>query len=226
MKYISIDIETSGLDDANCQILSIAAVIEDTENIKPINDIPYIHLGLLRENISGSVFAIDMNRDLIKTINQYQTSDDEDRAFISHVTGMKFVEEKNVVKELFKFFLLNGVEYDDKNNLYANLKQDVTPVLSGNMSKMYLNAAGKNFGTFDKIFLEKLPHWKQVFKVRSRIIDPTTLCVNWKTDTQLPSLSECKQRVGLHEDVSHNAYEDALDVICVLRSITQNYEKN
>lgn len=222
MKYISIDIETTGLDPENCQILSIAAVIEDTQNIKPLHELPYIHLGILRENISGSVFAINMNRELIKTINHYQTSNSEDKAYISNVKDIILVEESDVIKELFKFFLLNGIEYDDKNNLYANISNDISPVLAGNMNKMYLNIAGKNFGTFDKLFLERLPRWKQVFKVRTRILDPAILFVDWKNDKELPSLGQCKSRANFNDHVSHNAYEDALDVISLLR---KSYEK-
>jgi len=41
MKYISIDVETTGIDREKCQILSIGAVIEDTENIKPIKDLTF-----------------------------------------------------------------------------------------------------------------------------------------------------------------------------------------
>lgn len=217
MRYISIDIETTGLDPMNCQILSIAAVIEDTQNIKPLNELPHLHLGILRENISGSIFAINLNSDLIKTINRYQISNAEDRSYISQTKDMIFVEESDAVKELFKFFLLNGIEYDDKNNLYANVTIDINPVLSGNMNMMYLNVAGKNFGTFDKIFLERLPHWKRVFKARSRILDPGILFIDWKNDKTVPSLGLCKKRAGYGDVISHNAYEDALDVISILR---------
>lgn len=222
MKYISIDIETTGLNPENCQILSIAAVIEDTQNIKPLAELPHLHLGILRENINGSMYAINMNIDLIKTINHYQTSNNEDKSYIEYKKNMKFVEESNVVKELFKFFLTNGIEYDDKNNVYANVQQDITPVLSGNMNKMYLNIAGKNFGTFDKLFLEKLPHWKQVFKIRTRILDPAILYVDWENDKEVPGLSVCKHRANVTGTVSHDAYEDALDVIFLLRKSYEN----
>ena len=43
MKYISIDIETTGLDPENCQILSIGAVIEDTLNQLPFEELPTFH---------------------------------------------------------------------------------------------------------------------------------------------------------------------------------------
>lgn len=222
MKFISVDIETSGLDPETCQILSIGAVIEDTQNIKPLDQLPHIHIGILRENISGSLFAINMNSNLIKTINHYQISSPEDRAYISHVKDMIFVEESEVVKELFKFFLLNSIEYDDKNNLYANVSVNVNPILSGNMNKMYLNVAGKNFATFDKLFLEKLPRWKQVFKIRSRILDPAILFVDWENDKEIPSLDLCKKRANFNDPVSHNAYEDAIDVISLLRKSYAN----
>lgn len=222
MKYISVDIETTGLDPENCQILSIAAVIEDTQNIKPLNELPYIHLGILRENISGSVFAINMNGDLIKTLNSYQTGKEEDKRNISITKDMIFVEEYDVVTKLFNFFLLNGIEYDDRNNFYGDVKNGITTVLAGNMNKMYLNIAGKNFGTFDKLFLERLPRWKQAFKVRSRILDPAILFTDWKNDKELPSLGQCKSRANFNDHVSHNAYEDALDVISLLR---KSYEK-
>ena len=44
MKYISIDIETTGLDRDLCQVLSIGAVIEDTNNIKPLEFEPTVNI--------------------------------------------------------------------------------------------------------------------------------------------------------------------------------------
>ena len=72
--------------------------------------------------------------------------------------------------------------------------------------------------TFDKLFLERLPRWKQLIKIRQRIIDPSVLYVNWESDSSLPSMSECKVRAGLPGMVTHNAVEDAWDVIELLRN--------
>ena len=85
------------------------------------------------------------------------------------------------------------------------------------MKKVHITCAGKNFGTFDKLFLEKLPRWKQVFRIRQRILDPSVLFVDWKNDESLPSLTVCKDRAGLHGLVTHDALEDAWDVVEVLR---------
>ena len=81
-----------------------------------------------------------------------------------------------------------------------------------------ITAAGKNFGTFDKLFLEQIPEWNQYVKFISRIIDPSILFVDWKTDNQLPSLTECKERANVPGVVTHNALEDAWDVIQTLRT--------
>ena len=40
MKYVSIDIETTGLDPETCQTIQIGAGIEDTNNPLPIEDLP------------------------------------------------------------------------------------------------------------------------------------------------------------------------------------------
>ena len=61
--------------------------------------------------------------------------------------------------------------------------------------------------------MERLPRWKQVFRIRQRIIDPSILFTDWVNDESLPSLSDCKKRAGLSEIVTHNAVEDAWDVI-------------
>jgi hypothetical protein len=95
------------------------------------------------------------------------------------------------------------------------------PALTSQIPKVHITAAGKNFATFDLKFLERLPRWKQVFKVRQRIIDPSVLFTNWGEDDSLPSLSMCKKRAGMEEHVAHDAVEDARDVIRLLRKSYQ-----
>ena len=55
-------------------------------------------------------------------------------------------------------------------------------------------------------------------KFRNRIIDPAVLYVDWKNDTALPGLEECKKRAGIPGSVSHNALEDAWDTLQVIRA--------
>lgn len=221
MRYISIDIETTGLDPESNQILSIGAVIEDTLNQLPFKDLPKFHGVIKRENVSGSLFALNMNRDLIETIVQYSTAQDQDeKNDIVHMTGMQFYHEDEVVEALYQFCYRNGLVDLDPNWLTRQVKVigDIAyPILTSNMNKTYLNCAGKNFAGFDKKFLEKLPRWKQVFSIRSRVLDPGILFVDWINDESVPSLDECKKRAGIDGVVTHNAVEDAMDVVMLLR---------
>jgi oligoribonuclease len=225
MRYISIDIETTGLDPETCQILSIGAVIEDTLNPIPFEELPKFHAVIKRENVSGSLFALNMNKDLIETIVKYTTSRDQDeKNYIAHMTGMQFYNEDEVVEALFQFCYRNGlVDLDPNfiNNIYKTVGGISYPILTSNMPKTYLNCAGKNFAGFDKKFLEKLPRWKQVFSIRSRVLDPGILFVDWINDESIPSLDECKKRAGIDGVVTHNAVEDAMDVVMLFRKFYQ-----
>ena len=226
MKYISIDIETTGLDEEKNQILSIGAVIEDTLNPIPFDELPKFHGVIKRENISGNVFAINMNKDLIDIMVQYGNAKSQDeKNDIVHMTGMQFYNEEDIVEALFHFCYDNGLVEPDPDFLHKHVKTvngKTYPILTSNMPKTYLNCAGKNFAGFDKKFLERLPRWKQVFKIRSRVLDPGILFVDWINDESIPSLNECKKRSGIDGLVTHNAVEDAMDVVMLLRKCYQS----
>ena len=221
MKYISIDIETTGLDPENCQILSIGAVIEDTHLPIPFEDLPKFHAVIKRENVSGSIFALNMNRDLIQAMKDHSEARTEDeKKLVEESFGAKFYHEDEVVEALYQFCYRNGLVNLDPNFLNKQMKivdGIPYPILGSNMVKTYLNCAGKNFAGFDKKFLEKLPRWKQVFSIRSRVLDPGILFVDWINDESVPSLDECKKRAGIDGVVTHNAVEDAMDVVMLLR---------
>ena len=129
-------------------------------------------------------------------------------------------QEDEIVEALYQFCFRNGLVDLDPNFLNKQMKivdGIPYPILGSNMVKTYLNCAGKNFAGFDKKFLEKLPRWKQVFSIRSRVLDPGILYVNWINDESVPSLDECKKRAGIDGVVTHNAVEDAMDVVMLLR---------
>ena len=202
MKYVSIDIETTGLDRDLCKILSIGAVIEDTNNPLPLDELPTFHCAILRDSFHGEFVAINMNAKLIETITRYKTSKTlEEKKSISIETGMRFLREDEVLHNLAPWLLMNGIPAD-----------------SNTSNKIYITVAGKNFATFDKVFLEKLPRWRELISIRQRIIDPSILFTDWESDESLPSLLQCKQRAGISGEVTHNAVEDAMDVIQILRT--------
>jgi len=66
MKYVSIDIETTGLDPDICQVLELGAVIEDWE--RPVAQLPVFRRVLIRKEICGEPVALAMNAGLLKLI--------------------------------------------------------------------------------------------------------------------------------------------------------------
>jgi len=214
MNYVSIDIETSGLDHEKHKVLSIGAIIEDTETKLPYEECPKFNAIVLQSEIVGSPRAITMNKQIISMIGDYLEGDDEVKQKFNTHTDYNFFKEDEVVKEFYWWLEKNGYYGGD----YIELKDGyMRPIINSNTRPITLNVAGKNFGTFDKLFLQELPWWQKLIRTRQRVLDPSILMVDWKKDISLPNLTTCKERAGIEGVVTHNALEDAWDVIEVLR---------
>lgn len=206
MKYVSIDIETTGLDFQKNKILSFAAIVEDTSNPLPLGDLPKFKAIILQREIVGSPRALTMNSHLIESIGQYLDGDEYLKKEIELSTGYQFFEEDAVVKSFYNFLVVQGY-----SSIVAN-------------KPITLNVAGKNFATFDKLFLEQLPMWQKLIRVRQRVIDPSIMFCEWDKDETLPSLQQCKDRAQINSIVSHDAVDDAWDVIMLLRKFYHKHE--
>ena len=215
MKYVSIDIETSGLNHDMNHVLSIGAIIEDTNNKLPYEELPKFNAIILQNNIQGSPRAVTMNKEIISLMGDYLEGTDEVRKTLNSNSGYEFYEEEDVVKAFYKFVWSNGFATLDSPSTHVNGK--LTPIIDGKTKPITLNVAGKNFGTFDKLFLVELPWWQKLIRTRQRVLDPAILCVDWVNDDSLPSLTTCKERMNVEGIVTHNALEDAWDVIEILR---------
>jgi hypothetical protein len=215
MIYVSIDIETSGLDHEKHKVLSIGAIIEDTENKLPYEECPKFNAIVLQNEITGSPRAITMNGGIIQMIGEYLEGTDETKHLIQTHSDYSFYHEDEVIKEFYMFLWCNGFSLLDSQSTHVNGK--LTPIIDGRTKPITLNVAGKNFGTFDKLFLQELPWWQKLIRTRQRVLDPAILMVDWKSDKSLPNLTQCKERAGVSGIVTHNALEDAWDVIEVLR---------
>ena len=197
MKYISIDLETTGLDENNCQILEFGAVLEDTNNILPLEDLPRYHAYIKhpKGNISGNIYALNLNADIIKKLKNEKELKDT----------YNYVKVDDLADDFLAWLKIQGMEiksttYNDKTNYHCTI-----------------TVAGKNFASFDKKFLDKVPDFKNKIRIRHRIIDPAVLFVDWKNDEALPTLDECNARIGHNVPVQHTAVEDSIDVIRLLR---------
>jgi hypothetical protein len=212
MKYVSIDIETSGLDHQKNSVLSIGAIIEDTEKKLPFEECLKFNAIILQREIVGSPRAITMNNEIISMIGNYLEGTDEVRKVLNNNSGYKFYEEEEVVKEFYLWLYKNGLGQEE---LYEGARGGI--MIDSKTKPITLNVAGKNFGTFDKLFLQELPWWQKLIRTRQRVLDPAILCVDWKNDKSLPSLTQCKEKLGIEGIVTHNALDDAWDVIEILR---------
>ena len=215
MIYVSIDIETSGLDPVKNSVLSIGAIIEDTEKKLPWNEIPKFDAIVLQNEIVGSPRALTMNKKLIENIGDWLEGDTMKKAELSVQTQSEFWEKEDVVKAFYTFLWNNGFSSLDSPSMHVDGK--LKPIIDSRTKPITINVAGKNFGTFDKLFLQELPWWQKLIRTRQRVLDPAILYCEWKNDTALPSLTACKERAGIYGLVTHNALEDAWDVIEVLR---------
>jgi hypothetical protein len=211
MIYVSIDIETSGLDHEKHKTLSIGAIIEDTEKKLPYEECPKFNAIILQNEITGSPRALTMNKEIISMIGDYLEGTDETRHLMNTHSDYSFYEKDDVIKEFYCFLDNNGLGHGLTNS------GGYGEVVDGVHRPITLNVAGKNFGTFDKLFLQELPWWQKLIRTRQRVLDPAILMVDWKNDTSLPNLTTCKERAGVEGIVTHNALEDAWDVIEVLR---------
>ena len=205
MKYVSVDIETTGLDPQKCQVLQIGAVIEDTNRVMPLDQLAKFNCIVEHQEYVGQPTALAMNAKILKVLGDMERLvDKEERVNYRKVNNIVPV---GMVAQSFSMWLIaNGFKATETG-------------------AVKINAAGKNFATFDKLFLQNIIGWTSKIQMRQRIIDPAILFVDWINDDSLPNLNSCIKRAGLDGEVSHDALDDAIDVIRVIRAKTDNYSK-
>jgi oligoribonuclease len=177
MSYVSIDIETTGLDPETCQILEIGAVYDDWT--KPIDQLPKYHRLVVHKEYRGGAYALALNANLLKQLSGQREA--------------WFLDPDQVADDFAAW--LKGCGWDGETGL--------TP-------------AGKNFASFDRQFLKRLPRFEQVVRLHHRTLDPAVLF--WQPeDEKLPDSKTCYERAGLNSKVAHTAVEDALAVVRLVR---------
>ena len=196
MKYCIIDVETTGTDDKNCQILEIGAVIEDTSKMFPIDQLPKFKCILDHKEYSGSAFAINMNARIFNILAD-KSKYKEHNVINPDMAIQMFADWIN------QYYFDNYNPFTDKGDFHI---------------KEPINIGGKNFGVFDKLFLDRMLGWSETIKHHRRLIDPAMLFVDWKNDSVVPDLNKCLERAGIKKEVSHNALEDAIDTLMCLRA--------
>lgn len=202
MKYISMDIETTGLDPMTCQILEVGAVLADTDG----TIYAQLHLYIANKRVYGEPYALKMNERILERIEQ---------ACKQPFIAWDRKDPMNFAGYTDPDYLAHGVMIWLKKNGYTAEDRVVF--------------AGKNFGSFDWQFLKyairpALPDYLLTNKItcKHRFIDPGMLYFNPDMDREPPDLGECLERAGLKKTVTHRALDDAHDVVNV---ITAYYAK-
>jgi hypothetical protein len=204
--YVSIDIETLGLNHDYCDVIEFGAVIDDLKT--PLNQLPTFHTyvlppkryagGKYHHFYQGEPFAMAMHAEKLKRI--------ADRA-----KDWGYANPDEVGPMFADWLVQHGHEGDGQK------KMEVRHTLD-QYEPVKISVGGKNFSRFDFRFLEKLEDWDACIKIHHRTYDPSMLYLDPNTDNVPPSLSECLKRAGYTDKVvKHDAVEDARDVIRVLR---------
>jgi len=215
MKYVVIDLETTGVPgkDGNIedlQIIEFGAVIEDTNNILALDDIPQYNRIIRHEQYTGGAFAINMNARIFEILAKRETfkrGSDSQKDYDKHYG---IISIKDLAKDFFDFLY---------EHFRKNAVDDFTILLGPNYQEapFVITPAGKNFDSFDRKFIDLIPKWSQYVNLRHRTIDPTSMYIDWYNDETPPGLGDCLQRAGVMKQVTHCAVEDCVDTLLVIR---------
>jgi DNA polymerase III epsilon subunit-like protein len=196
MKYVSIDIETTGLDPDKCDVLEVAAVVDDltchNRQSCGVHELPSFRYVFMRDSYRGDPYALSMHPKLFAEIAARRAGYESVRD--QHTT---WYNKPCCFGDCFHGWLHT---------------QRVDP--------MAFNVIGKNFANFDARFLRRIDCSPR-FKWNYRIMDVASMFA-LSTDEYLPSTGECCERAGIYpadeiDGNKHDALFDARVVVALVR---------
>lgn len=189
MIYLSIDLETGGLDPLNNDILEVGGVLASTDSSP--KECEHFRLGVLpRSELSYYRLhpkAAAMNAELLDQLENNKSAFDA-------------IREPNLIGEWIGAWLQHhGWKPDPKD-----------------VSRPHVVLGGKNVWGFDVPFLRQAGVEKYI-KFKHRALDPAILCTVHEDEVP-PDLKTCALRVGINmaEYKLHTAVDDAMLVAEVI----------
>ena len=108
MKYVSIDIETTGLNPERDDLIEFGAVVDDLSNPDvPIEDLPTFHCYNILDFYQGSAYALSMHPIIFRRIAE------KDPAYHYCYNG-------KIAKVFYDFLDKQDLYKDDQNRLHVN----------------------------------------------------------------------------------------------------------
>lgn len=195
MRVFAVDIETTGLDCESHSLIEIAILSWDLHDKNA--PVYKFHRYIIPENMRWTIFCLKLHRHMID-------------ALITHAIPIDPIPE---ICDNFNVPIQIGK---------AKLIREIKAWLCSIAWTEKMTVVGKNFGSFDLRFIERLPGYTPMFHHRS--LDPTSAFI-LPTDTVLPDLKACKTRaIELGCDfpsdvVTHNAMDDCEDVAKLMQFV-------
>lgn len=196
MKYVAIDIETTGLDSAKDSIIEFAAVLDDLGEPKPLEELPVCRFLLHYDRLEVTPYCAALHHLLWKEMNDtpYENRltwrDD-------HFGNCGVLCDPGILGDAFE-------EWLERNGMKT---EAVVKGPSRVESAIYkINAGGKNFASFDMQFLKNGPQTEYGYgleniEFRHRVIDPTSFFWDIHKDREsLPSTAACLERLRASSD--------------------------
>ncbi len=187
MKFVSIDLETTGLDPAIHEIIEFGAVSCDTKDSTKWDTFRAI---VIHERLIVDPYCASLHQDLWPLL----------------VEGNKLVG-KNCDDPTSTHVLKDDIHYVVPCDLGRQVKKWLETL---GYDDGAINVAGKNFGTFDLQFLKLLHGWN--VRTRHRILDPCMLYWKHDEDVALPNMQKCCERADIALEGYHTAVGDAITV--------------
>jgi len=199
MKYVSIDIETTGTNPIAHDIIEFAAVIDEIGSQKQLDKLPIFHKFIKKPSpYICDAEAIIMHQRIFEKLSS--KDEDEDTIFI-----------EDLMYSFGNFLENNGIS----SNKYGTTIINVAGKNFGVFDYQFLK--------------EKIPanQWNNI-SFRHRFIDPSIL-YHEDEDNCLPDLKTCVQRMHREiggsnfEWKNHNAVDDAIQIVRLIRHKIKSY---
>jgi hypothetical protein len=193
MQFLAIDIETTGLDDQKHGITEFAAVFTNLAGTEPPKKF-YRYIN--PEDYVWSQYCLRLHADWLRRVLAAR------EAGVWECDGVKIVRNADALVTDFTTWLFTECSWPVPDKKWKS----IVP-------------AGKNFYSFDHRFLEAAG-FPRMFKRRA--LDPAIGYII-ESDAEPPDMATCKIRaeslgcIFKHSHVTHNALEDAEDVVALLQ---------